>query len=163
MRQEFAMAESAVIHDTFVIERTYPAAVERVFGFLSEPAKIRRWYAESSNHQVDSFEADFRVGGADRSRYRLGDKTPFPGLTMANEGRFEDIVPNSRIVVTTSMTFGDRRISTALICFELFPDGAGAKLVLTHKACFYEGADGPQMRKGGWIGLLDRLGQVMEA
>ncbi|THD60869.1 SRPBCC domain-containing protein [Phenylobacterium sp.] len=155
------MTESAVIHDTFVIERTYSAAAERVFAYLSEPAKVRRWYAESDSHEVESFEVDFRVGGAERSTFRLGDKTPFPGLVMVNEGRFEDIVPNSRIVATTSMTFGARRISTSLICFELFADGDGTKVVLTHKACFYEGADGPQMRKDGWIALLNRLGQVM--
>ena len=133
-----------------------------MFGYLSDPAKKRLWYADGSSHEVDVFETGLpRVGGAERSSYSLGDQTPFPGLVMANEGRFEDIVPNSRIVVTTSMTFGDRRISTALICFELFPDGPGTKVVLTHQACFYEGADGPQMRKGGWVALLDKLGRAM--
>jgi uncharacterized protein YndB with AHSA1/START domain len=155
------MAEATVIHDTFVIERIYPAGVERVFAYLSDPAKKRRWYAESGGHKVDAFEMDFREGGAERSSYRLGDQTPFPGLVMANDGRFEDIVPNVRIVASTSMLFGGRRISTSLITFELFAEGDGTKVVLTHQACFYEGADGPQMRKGGWVALLDKLGQVM--
>jgi uncharacterized protein YndB with AHSA1/START domain len=80
---------------------------------------------------------------------------------MANDGRFEDIVPNVRIVISTSMTFGGPRISTSLLTFELFADGAGTKVVLTHQACFYEGADGPEMRKGGWVALLDKLGRAM--
>jgi uncharacterized protein YndB with AHSA1/START domain len=143
------MAETTVIHDTFVIDRTYPESVERVFAYLSDPAKKRRWYADGSGHQVDLFEMDFREGGAERASYRLGDQTPFPGLIMANDGRFEDIVPNVRIVASTSMMFGGRRISTSLVTFELSAEGDGTKVVLTHQACFYEGADGPQMRKGG--------------
>jgi uncharacterized protein YndB with AHSA1/START domain len=155
------MTESTVIHDTFVIDRTYPASVERVFAYLSDPAKKRRWYADGSSHHVDLFEMDFREGGVERSSYRLGDQTPFPGTVMANDGRFEDIAPNSRIVISTSMTVGGKRISTSLISFELFAEGAGTKVVLTHQACFYEGADGPAMRKGGWVALLDKLGQVV--
>jgi uncharacterized protein YndB with AHSA1/START domain len=154
------MTSSPVVHDTFVLDRTYPASAERVFAYLSDPAKKRRWYADGG-HQVDLFELDFQEGGAERTSYRLGDTTPFPGLVMANEGRFEDIVPNVRIVISTSMMFGGRRISTSLITFDLSGDGEETKVVLTHQACFYEGADGPLMRKGGWVALLDRLGQAM--
>lgn len=155
------MTDSTVIHDTFVIDRTYPAVVERVFAYLADPAKKRRWYLESGGNPVDVFEMDFRQGGVERSSVRLGEKTPFPGLVMANEGRFEDIVDNSRVVMSTSMVFGGRRISTSLISFELFDEGGETKMVLTHQACFYEGADGPQMRKGGWAALLDSLGRAM--
>ena len=38
------------------------------------------------------------------------------------------------------------------------PEDGGTRLVLTHQAVFYEGADGPEMRKGGWEKLLDQLG-----
>ena len=155
------MAEPTVIHDTFVIERAYPAPVERVFAYLSDPAKKRRWYADAGSHLVDSFEMDFREGGAEHSRYRLGETTPFPGVVMANDGTFEDIVPNVRIVMAGSMTLGGRRISTALITFELLNRGAETVVLLTHQACFYEGSDGPQMRKVGWVALLDSLGRAM--
>jgi len=30
-----------------------------------------------------------------------------------------------------------------------------------HYLMFYEGADGPQMRKGGWEKLLDALGDAL--
>src|ERR1700744_185561 len=95
---------SPVIHDTFVIERTYPAPVERVFAYLSDPARKRRWYAESDHNTTESFEMDFREGGADRSRYRMGPGTPVSGMVFANDGVFQDIVPGSRVVIATSMT-----------------------------------------------------------
>lgn len=153
------MTQSSVLHDTFVIERTYPKARARVFAYLSDPTKKRRWYAAEG--EGAAFEMDFREGGAERSRAPMGADTPFPGVVLANAGVFEDIVPEVRIVLATSMTLGERRISTSLITFELFDDGDGTKLVLTHQACFYEGSGGPEMRADGWRRLLDRLGQAM--
>ena len=58
----------AVVHDTFVLERAYPVARAKVFGFLADPAKKRRWFAEGHGHDVETFEMEFRVGGAERTR-----------------------------------------------------------------------------------------------
>jgi uncharacterized protein YndB with AHSA1/START domain len=152
------MTEPTVIHDTFVIERTYPVSIERVFAVFSDPAKKRRWYAESESHGVEDFEMDFREGGAERNRYRMSERTPFPGTILANEGTYQDIVPGRRIVLATSMTLGERRISSSLITIELQETGGATVLILTHQGAFFEGADGPERRKGGWQVLLDRLG-----
>lgn len=149
-----------VTHNTFVIERTYPAAPDRVFSFLSDPARKRRWYAASGYGQ-GSFEMDFREGGAETSSSTMGDDTPFPGVVLANAGTYQDIVPDVRVVLATSMTMGGRRISTTLITFELFPKDGGTELRLTHQGCFYEGSGGPERREDGWRVLLDRLGQAM--
>ena len=54
-----------------------------------------------------------------------------------------------------------RRISSSLVTFEFQPTAAGVDVVCTHQAAFYEGADGPQMRKGGWEKLLDALGDAL--
>jgi uncharacterized protein YndB with AHSA1/START domain len=155
------MADPTVIHDTFVIERTYPAAIERVFAALADPAKKRRWYADSESHDVDGFEMDFREGGAERNRYRMNERTPFPGAVLANDGTYQDIVPGRRVVLATSMTLGERRISSALITIELLESNGATVLILTHQGAFFEGSDGPQMRKGGWEHLLNRLGETL--
>ena len=155
------MTEPTVIHDTFVIERTYPATIERVFAVFSEPAKKRRWYAHSDSHDVDGFEMDFREGGVERNHYRMNERTPFPGAVLANEGTYQDIVPGRRIVLATSMTLGDRRISSSLITIELLEGEGATVLILTHQGAFFEGADGPERRKGGWEVLLDRLGESL--
>jgi hypothetical protein len=33
--------------------------------------------------------------------------------------------------------------------------------VCERQAAFFEGADGPEMRKAGWSQLLDRLGELL--
>lgn len=150
----------ASVHDTFILHRSYPHSRERLFAALSDPSLKRRWYANPTN-ELELCESDFRVGGADRQRSVLGPDTPFPGAALENEGRFEDIVEGERIVVSTSMTFGGRRISTALLTFELRDEGAGSALTFTHQAVFYEGADGPEMRRAGWDELLDALARSL--
>jgi uncharacterized protein YndB with AHSA1/START domain len=154
------MTEPTVVHDTFVIERTYPASIERVFAALSDPTKKRRWHAGDTD-DVESFEMDFREGGAERNRSRMNERTPFPGAILANEGIYQDIVPGRRVVLATSMTLAGRRISSALITFELMESNGPTTLLLTHQGAFFEGSGGPKMRKDGWEQLLDRLGQSL--
>ena len=73
------MAEQTFIHNTFVIERSYPTSPERVFAAFADPAKKRRWSAESEHHDVEQFEMDFRAGGVERASYHFKAGTPFPG------------------------------------------------------------------------------------
>jgi uncharacterized protein YndB with AHSA1/START domain len=155
------MKEPSVIHSTFVIERSYPSAPERVFAAFADPAKTRRWFAEGGENDVEEFESDFRVGGVRRFRYRLGESTPFPGVALSNQGVYEDIVPNQRIVTASVMTLGENRISAALVTFELVATEKGTDLVCTHQGAFFEGSDGPEMREAGWRTLLDRLADAV--
>ncbi|HYP07324.1 MAG TPA: SRPBCC family protein [Bryobacteraceae bacterium] len=150
---------SSIIHDTFVIERTYPQAPERVFAFLSDPAKKRRWFGDGSHHEVERFELDFREGGREivHSRFLAG--SPFPGVALTNEGAFQHIEPNRCVVTASTMSLGGRRISATQVTMELLPtDSGGTTLKLTHQGIFFEGSDGPEMRKAGWHELLDRFG-----
>jgi uncharacterized protein YndB with AHSA1/START domain len=153
---------SPTVHDTFVIERRYPVSPERAFRAFSDPAQKRRWFTEGKTQDTEVFEMDFRVGGADRQRYRMTVATPFPGVAIANEGAYQDIVPNERIVLASTMTLGDRRISSSLVTFEFLPAGQGVDIRCTHQAAFYDGADGPAMRKDGWEKLLDACGRTLE-
>ena len=155
------MSDPTTIHNTFIIERSYARPPARVYAALTDPAQKRRWYADGKDHEVDVYEMDFRVGGAETSSYRLGPQTPFPGLVMATAGVIEDIVPDQRVVISSTMTFGGRRISTALVTFELVATETGCDLICTHQAAFYEGADGPQMREEGWRKLLAKLDDVL--
>ena len=156
------MEERTVIHHTFVIKRSYPTTPERVFAAFADPAKKRRWYAESGNHDVEKFEMDFRVGGRERAEFRFKAGTPFAGTALTSENSYQDLVPNRRVVFAGTMTFGDRRISAALATVELLPTDRGTDMIFTHQAVFFEGADGPQMRQDGWRQLLERLARELE-
>jgi uncharacterized protein YndB with AHSA1/START domain len=151
------MEQQSVIHSTFVIERSYPKPPERVFAAFADAAKKRRWFAESESHEIEEFEMDFRVGGLERARYRFKEGTPFNGVALANEGSYQDIVPNRRVVTASTMSLGGKRISASLVTIELLPTDQGTDLICTHQGAFFEGADGPQMREDGWRKLFDRL------
>jgi uncharacterized protein YndB with AHSA1/START domain len=155
------MEEQSVIYSTFVIERSYPKPPERVFSAFGDAAKKRRWFAESKNHEVEEFEMDFRVGGAERARYRFKEGTPFPGVALTNDGSYLDIVPNRRVVTASTMALGDKRISASLVTVELLPTDQGTDLICTHQGAFFEGADGPQLREAGWRHLLEQLSKEL--
>jgi len=151
------MEERSVIHSTFVIERNYPANLERVFAAFSDPASKRRWFIESSNHTVEQYELDFRVGGKEYARVRLNERSPLPGVVCINDTLHLNIVPNHRIVIASTMTVRDSRISGSLGTLEFLPSEAGTDLIFTHQAAYFEGADGPAMREAGWRKLFDQL------
>ncbi|HTV07402.1 MAG TPA: SRPBCC family protein [Acidobacteriaceae bacterium] len=149
--------EPSVVHSTFAIERRYPYSAERLFAAFADPAKKRRWFAESDNHDVEQFEMDFRVGGVERTSYRFRPGTPFPGVMLRTEGVIQDILPNQRVVTASTMSLGDRHISSSLVTVEFLPNEKVTDLVLTYQGAFYEGSDGPKRREEGWRKLIDQL------
>src|SRR5258706_7058908 len=151
------MEKQSVIHSTFVIERSYPATPERVFGAFADPAKKRGWFVESGGHAVEHYEMDFRVGGQERARFRFKEGSPVAGMTCINDGSYQDIVPNRRLVAASTMTIGGKCISASLVTFEFLTSKTGTDLIFTHQGAFFEGADGPEMREEGWRKLLERL------
>ena len=145
------MKERSVTHATFTIERSYPSAPQRVFAAFSDPAKKRRWFAEGEEFEVNSFTMDFRVGGTERSSFRV------QGMDCVNDTVYLDIVPDRRIVIAYTMTLGGKRISSSQATMELLPAEKGTDLIFTEQGAFFEGADGPQMRQEGWTKLLESL------
>jgi uncharacterized protein YndB with AHSA1/START domain len=151
------MEEQSVIHSTFVIERSYSKPPEVVFAAFADAATKRRWFAESDNHEVEQFDMDFRAGGTEVVRYRFKDGNPFQGVEVTNEGSYQDIVPDRRVVTASTMSLNDKRISASLVTVELLRTDNGTDLICTHQGAFFAGADGPQIREMGWRQLFERL------
>jgi uncharacterized protein YndB with AHSA1/START domain len=66
------MSDSKVVHSTFVLERKLKASPERVFAAFSDPATKRRWFFESTTHELQGHELDFKVGGRERAQMKFG-------------------------------------------------------------------------------------------
>lgn len=151
------METATVIHSTFQLERKLKASPERVFAAFADEATKRRWSYESGSHALEHYELDFKPGGKERAQMKMGPGTPVSGKTLVNDVVYEDIVPARRIVTAYRMSFDGKPFSASLATIELLPAGAGTDLVLTHQGAYFEGSDGPEMRKGGWDSLLGKL------
>ena len=150
------MGVSTVIHSTFVLERKLKASPERVFASFADPATKRRWFYESTNHELQHHASDFREGGAEQAKMKMG-AGPIAGMVITNDSVYEVIQLNRRIVTAYRMSLDGRPFSVSVATIELIPAGAGTELILTHQGVYLEGADGPEMRKGGWEHLLGKL------
>jgi uncharacterized protein YndB with AHSA1/START domain len=96
LKETRAVAGCSVIHETFRIERTYAAAPATVFAAFSTEEARNGWGAtDDTDSEVSEF--DFRVGG--REAFSTQDQ----GTTYRYDGRYYDIVPNSRIVYSYEM------------------------------------------------------------
>jgi len=151
------MAEPSVVHNTYVIERSYPVAPQRVFAAFSDPAKKRRWFAEGESSLLEEFEMDFRVGGSEHACFRMTN-----GMLCRNDTIYQDILPDRRIVIAYTMSVNGARISSSQATTELLQTEKGTNLIFTEQAAFFEGADGPQIRKEGWRLLFEQLAKEIE-
>jgi uncharacterized protein YndB with AHSA1/START domain len=151
------MTERSVKHASFVIERTYDASPARVFAAFADPAIKRCWFAEGEGWEIEEFNADFRVAGSERSRFRFRG-----GELIRNDTIYQDIVPDQRIIITYSMMIGDNRISASLTTMEFKPAGSGTRLVFTEQGAFLDGYDDPAGREHGTGALLDNLGAMLK-
>jgi uncharacterized protein YndB with AHSA1/START domain len=158
------MTERSVIHDTFVIERTYPATPSRVFAaFASEKAKSS-WGDTGDLEPADEQHAgpaefDFRIGGRESFSNR------WQGTTYRYAATYYDIVPDQRIVYSYEMYANDARISVSVATIEFAKSGEGTALTWTEQGAYLDGVDGaeaPALRMGGTTEMVDLLTGYLE-
>ena len=151
------MTDRSVIHDTFSIERTYPAAPSRVFAAFASAEAKAAWGGgglEPAEGEAGTEEFDFRPGG----RERFGIKVE--GTTYRYDAQYYDIVPDQRIVYSYEMYADDARISVSVATIEFAKSGDSTALTWTEQGAYLDGIDGPQapaLRKGGTTEMLDGL------
>lgn len=153
------MSDRYVTHDTMVLERTYPADRERVFRAWTDEHAKRAWFLGESEQDASSaeYELDFRVDGRELCRSTAPD-----GAVYTYVARYDDIVPEERIVYTNFMLRGETRISVSLTTVEFRSTGSGTQLVLTEHGVYLDGEDKPEYRTQGIEQQLDALGAVLD-
>ncbi|SHG17509.1 Uncharacterized conserved protein YndB, AHSA1/START domain [Jatrophihabitans endophyticus] len=146
--------DRSVVHDHFVVERTYPAAPERVFAaWTSREAKARWFGPDAEGDVVAEHTLDFRVGGREHMRGQVHD-----GPSYDFDATFYDIVDGRRIVWSYDMHLDGRRISVSVATVEVTPVAGGTRLVLTEQGAYLDGLDTNDQRRAGTEELLDALG-----
>jgi uncharacterized protein YndB with AHSA1/START domain len=155
------MTKRSVVHATFTLERTYPAAPERVFkAFADETAKAK-WFSGPDGFETHERAFDFRVGGRE---VVVGKHGPSHGGTVsAFRCEYHDIVPNERIVYAYRMALDGVPISVSLATLELKPEGAGTRLTITESGAFLDGYEDGGDRERGTHWLLGQLGESLQA
>ena len=145
-----------VTHAMFTLERTYPVPPARVFAAWAEPAAKARWFAAGpdAGHQLD-----FRAGG--REVVHGG---PDGGPLMTFETLYRDIVPEQRIVYTSTLSAGADLMTVSLTTVEFTPgEGGGTRLVLTEQGAFLDGQEQPAWREQGTADQLEALAAELKA
>ena len=156
------MTERSVIHDTFVIERTYPASPSRVFAaFASREAKDA-WGDTGDIAEAEPAtgpgEFDFRVGGHER----FGNV--YQGVKFTYDAVYYDIVPDQRLVYSYEMYADGVRLSVSVATIEFVSTDDGSVLTWTEQGAYLDGFDGPdapQLRQGGTSEMLDGLAKYL--
>jgi uncharacterized protein YndB with AHSA1/START domain len=156
------VTQQAVIHDTFAIERTYPAPAFRVFAaFASKEAK-ETWgdtgdLTDPGADAADS-EFDFQAGG--HERFGFG----YQGVSYQYDARYYDIVPGQRIIYSYEMYADGARISVSVATIEFRATPDGTTLTWTEQGAYLDGFDGaeaPGLRRGGTAEMLDGLAKYL--
>ncbi len=106
-----------VVHDTFVIDRTYAASPARVYTAFADADQKVRWWGDDDIEKGADHVIDFRIGG----RESLAGSVP-DGPSFTYDAVYQDIVENERIVYSYEMTMNGRRISVSVATLEFLPD-----------------------------------------
>jgi uncharacterized protein YndB with AHSA1/START domain len=146
-------------HATFTIERIYNATPQRVFNAFTNLEAKSQWFTGGGEWEELRREDDFVVGGAERLVGRWPD-----GTLSDYRSRYEEIIPNDRIIYVYHVSVNDVPITVSLATVQFFPEANGTKLIFTEQmTCLdgFEDLDGKQREQG--VGLhLERLANYLE-
>jgi uncharacterized protein YndB with AHSA1/START domain len=137
---------------SLTLVRQIKARPSIVYDAFTRPEQMMRWWGPDAGPVLIA-EADVRVGGRFRVRFRMLD-----GEEAECFGEYLEVEPDQRLV------FSWHWISTAehesRVTVELRPTADGTELTFTHAQLASEAA--AISHREGWTGSLDKLQRLLE-
>lgn len=156
------MTETTGLPASVVIERNFDAPVELIWQLWTVPEHFAAWYGPSGA-TIPVAKMDVRVGGS--RLVRMDVQTPGGAMTMWFAGRYLEVVENTRLVFTESISDENGNVlsasqlgmpeghpTTTEVHVELEAVAGQTKMVLTHLG-IPEGSPGA----AGWTMAFDKL------
>ena len=137
---------------SLTLVRRIAARPSIVFEALTTPDGIACWWGPDAGPVLIA-EADVRVGGRFRVRFRMLD-----GSEHESSGEYTEVVKPTRLAMTWRWTHGGDPAESggeSLVEIDLRPIGTGTELTFTHSRLQTETAR--DSHKKGWSGALDKL------
>lgn len=152
------MTAHSIAHDSFRIERTYPATPQRVFAAWATESGKSKWFGGADDLGLSNatYSLDFRVGGVEH----LGGTLP-DGRTFTLDVYYQDIVDGHRFVCSYDVCVDGVRASVSLMTVEIAALPDGTSLVLTEQGAFLDGLDSNAERIEGATAMLELLDKYL--
>lgn len=141
---------------SFGLERSYPAAPERVRASWTRADLLRRWACPEPDWQVSSCEVDARVGGGYRLRFG-----PRPGGGAYLETATYVVFEPARRLVLDARVVGPDMDEPSRCTVLLVPAEGGTRLQLTVDGL--SGGSAAEQFREGWTACLEGIADHLDA
>lgn len=135
------------------LSRSFPAPPERVYGALTEPRELARWWGPKGFAVLD-IDFDPEVG----RRYRITMQPP-EGDAFHLSGEFVEVDPPSRLAFTFLWDPPDPDDRETVATLSLEDLGESTGLTLNQSGFLTE--DRLALHRDGWTESLERLGRLI--
>jgi uncharacterized protein YndB with AHSA1/START domain len=143
--------------ESFTLEqvRVFDAPAERVFGLLTEPAGLARWWGPHG-FTTPEVQVDLRVGGSLRLTMQ-----PPDGESFHLSGEFLQIEPPSRLRFT--FRWDEPVPDDRETIVDLALDSLGGRTTVTLTQAAFATQERLELHHSGWADSLERLDAVLRA
>jgi uncharacterized protein YndB with AHSA1/START domain len=142
---------------TVTVTRHYPVPPADVYSALSSREAMLVWANPDPSFRTTIDPWDFRAGGVVVTRM-----DPPEGEPWINEDRYQEILPEARIVQTSSLHYKGLLQFAGVVVMSLVPEGGGTRLTIDEHGVFPDGRDAPRNHELGWTQMLDQLGDFLK-
>ena len=142
---------------TVSVARTYPVPPARVFAALTTREAMQVWGSPADTFRTTVDPFDFREGGVAVWRMDPGEGDPW-----INEDRYQEIVPDARIILTSALRHQGALLFAGVVVMTLTPADGGTRLMLEEHGYFPDGRDQAAMHQAGWGQVLDQIGAFLK-